>query len=118
LWFVNVRRTRYYCPVELAVDVIGGKWAVVVLAHLKDGAHRYGELRRRMPDVSEKVLTTRLRELEAAGLVERTSDGGTPPAVTYRLSEEAAELAPALRVLYDWGQRRADRDGIPIEPVT
>ncbi|MFI7673088.1 winged helix-turn-helix transcriptional regulator [Actinophytocola sp. NPDC049390] len=115
---MNVRRTRYYCPVELAVDVIGGKWAVVVLAHLKDGAHRYGELRRRMPDVSEKVLTTRLRELEAAGLVERTADDGVPPTVTYRLSTEAAELAPALRVLYDWGQRRADRDGIPIEPVT
>lgn len=115
---MNVRRTRYYCPVELAVDVIGGKWAVVVLAHLKDGAHRYGELRRRMPDVSEKVLTTRLRELESAGLVERTTDLGTPPAVTYRLSASAAELAPALRILYDWGRRRAEEDGIPIEPVT
>ncbi|GLZ40284.1 helix-turn-helix domain-containing protein [Actinokineospora sp. NBRC 105648] len=114
---MNVRRTRYYCPVEFAVEVIGGKWAVVVLAHLKDGEHRYGELRRRMPEVSEKVLTTRLRELEDADLVERTSDGGTPPAVTYRLTPEAAELTPALRVLYDWGRRRAEHQGIPIEPV-
>lgn len=70
-----------------------------------------------MPDVSEKVLTTRLRELETAGLVERTSDGDTPPAVTYRLTPEAAELAPALRILYDWGQRRAEHHSIPIEPV-
>lgn len=114
---MNVRRTRYYCPVELAVDVLGSKWAVVVLAHLKEGEHRYGGLRRKMPDVSEKVLTTRLRELEAAGLVERTSDGATPPAVTYRLSADAAELAPALQILYDWGTRRATRDGIAIEPV-
>jgi len=114
---VNVRRTRYYCPVELAVDVIGGKWAVVVLAHLKDGEHRYGELRRRMPDVSEKVLTTRLRELEIAGLVERISSGGPLPSVTYRLTPDAAELAPALRILYDWGQRRAEQHNIPIEPV-
>jgi DNA-binding HxlR family transcriptional regulator len=117
LWFVNVHRTRYYCPVELAVDVIGGKWAVVVLAHLKDGEHRYGELRRRMPDISEKVLTTRLRELETAGLVQRTTDGGTPPVVTYRLTPEAHELTPALRILYDWGQRRAEHHGIPIDPV-
>lgn len=115
---MNVRRTRYHCPVELAMDVIGTKWAVVVLAHLKEGPHRYGALRRRMPGVSEKVLTTRLRELEDAGLVERTSDGGTPPAVTYRLTAEADELAPALQVLYDWGARRAERHGVAVEPVT
>lgn len=99
------------------MDVIGTKWAVVVLAHLKEGPHRYGRLRRRMPGVSEKVLTTRLRELEDAGLVERTPDGGSPPAVTYRLTAEAAELAPALQVLYDWGRRRAERDGVVVEPV-
>jgi DNA-binding HxlR family transcriptional regulator len=112
---VNAR--RYYCPVELAVDVIGSKWAVVVLAHLKEREYRYGELRRRMPDVSEKVLTTRLRDLEAAGLVERTAEPTVPPAVTYRLTDEARELAPALQILYDWGQRRADREGVPIEPI-
>ena len=48
---------RYHCATELAVDLIGGKWKPVILAHLKEGAHRYGELRRRMPGVSEKMLT-------------------------------------------------------------
>nr|WP_274383504.1 winged helix-turn-helix transcriptional regulator [Saccharothrix deserti] len=95
-----------------------GAAARCTAARRKEGPHRYGRLRRRMPGVSEKVLTTRLRELEAAGLVERTSDGGSPPAVTYRLTAEAAELAPALQVLYDWGQRRADRDGVVVEPVS
>ncbi|WP_191246606.1 winged helix-turn-helix transcriptional regulator [Amycolatopsis deserti] len=114
---MNVRRTRYHCPVELAVEVIGGKWAVVVLAHLKEGGLRYGELRRRMPGVSEKMLTTRLRELEAAGLVERIAETGKVPAVTYRLAPEGRELAPALQILYDWGQRRAEREGVRIEPV-
>jgi DNA-binding HxlR family transcriptional regulator len=114
---VSVRRTRYYCPVELAVDTIGGKWAVVILAHLKQGVHRYGELRRRMPDVTEKMLTQRLRELTEAGLVERTVHEGVPPTVSSRLSEEAEELAPVLQALYDWGERRAKRDGITIQPA-
>ncbi|NYI90371.1 DNA-binding HxlR family transcriptional regulator [Amycolatopsis endophytica] len=114
---MSVRRTRYHCPVELAVDVIGGKWAVVILAHLKESEHRYGELRRRLPGISEKMLTTRLRELEAAGLVERIAAEGKVPAVTYRLAPEGRELAPALQILYDWGERRAKREGVPIEPV-
>nr|WP_033431945.1 winged helix-turn-helix transcriptional regulator [Saccharothrix syringae] len=102
---------------RLAVDVIGTKWAVVVLARLKEAPHRYGELRRRVPGITEKVLTTRLRELEAAGLVERTATDEVPPAVTYRLTGEGRELAPALQVLHDRGRRRADREGVVIEPT-
>jgi DNA-binding HxlR family transcriptional regulator len=99
------------------VDVIGSKWAVVILAHLKEGGHRYGELRRLMPDVSEKMLTQRLRELVEAGLVERTEHPGAPPAVSYRLSDEATELKPVLQALYSWGERRAAREGIAIQPA-
>jgi DNA-binding HxlR family transcriptional regulator len=107
---------RYHCPVELAVDVIGGKWRSVILSHLKEGVHRYGELRRRMPDVSEKMLTQRLRELEADGLVVRRDLGTTPPHVEYRLTDEGHSLAPVLQALYDWGVARAERTGTPIEP--
>jgi DNA-binding HxlR family transcriptional regulator len=107
---------RYHCPVELAVDVIGGKWRSVILSHLKEGVHRYGELRRRMPDVSEKMLTQRLRELEADGLVMRRDLGTTPPHVEYRLTDEGHSLAPVLQALYDWGVARAERTGTPIEP--
>lgn len=110
-------RKRYYCPVEVAVDVIGGRWTPVILAHLKEGVHRYGELRRRMPDVSEKMLTQRLRELERAGLVDRTVHDGAPPPVSYRLTAEGRSLAPVLQALYDWGTERAARHGVPIEPV-
>jgi DNA-binding HxlR family transcriptional regulator len=113
---VSVRRTRYYCPVELAMDTIGGKWAVVILANLKQGPLRYGELRRLMPDVTEKMLTQRLRELEAAGLVERTVQSEMPPAVSYRLADH--EVAPVLQALYDWGSRIAQRDGVDIRPAT
>ncbi|MFE0027317.1 winged helix-turn-helix transcriptional regulator [Amycolatopsis sp. NPDC059021] len=106
---------RYYCAVEVAVDVIGGKWKPVILAHLKEGVHRYGELRRRMPGVSEKMLTQQLRELASDGLVRRESLGGKVPHVEYRLTEDGEALGPALSALFAWGERRAAAAGIVFE---
>jgi DNA-binding HxlR family transcriptional regulator len=106
---------RYHCPVEIAVDVVGGKWRPVILAHLKEGVHRYGELRRLIPGISEKMLIQRLRELEADGLVARHDHETTPPHVEYRLTEEGLSLAPVLQALYDWGSARAVRTGIAID---
>jgi len=105
----------YYCAVELAVDVIGGKWRPVILAHLKEGVHRYGELRRRIPDMSEKMLVQRLRELQQDGLIERIDYQVKPAHVEYRLTEEGWSLAPVLQALYDWGTARAERTATPIE---
>ena len=103
---------RYSCPVELTVDVIGGRWRTVLLSHLKEGVHRYGELRRLTPGISEKMLTQRLRELEADGLVSRRDLGTTTPHVEYELTDEGRTLAPVLQALYDWGVARAERSGI------
>ena len=107
----------YHCPVEVAMDVLGHKWTVVILAHLKEGVHRYGALRRRLPDASEKMLTQRLRELERAGIVERRVHDGVPAPVSYRLTEEGLSLVPVLQSLYDWGAERADRHDIAIQPI-
>jgi DNA-binding HxlR family transcriptional regulator len=98
-----VMARRYYCPVELAVEVMGGKWKPVILAHLKEGVHRYGELRRRMPEISEKMLTQQLRELERDGLLSRRSFLEVPPRVEYRLTPDGEGLGPALESLYAWG---------------
>jgi DNA-binding HxlR family transcriptional regulator len=105
---------RYHCAVELAVDVVGGRWRPVILAHLKEGVHRYGELRRRMPGISEKMLVQRLRELEADGLVSRHELGGRPPGVEYRLTDEGRTLVPVLQALHEWGTARAARAGIAV----
>lgn len=105
---------HYNCAVELAVDVIGGKWRPVILSHLKEGVHRYGELRRRIPDMSEKMLAQRLRELQEDGLVQRIERETKPPHVEYRLTEEGWSLAPVLQALYDWGTARATRSSTPI----
>lgn len=103
----------YHCPVELALDVIGGKWRAVILAHLKEKSHHYGELRRKVPGISEKMFGQRLRELQDAGLVSRTE---VPPYVEYALTEEGRGLGPALQALYDWGLERAARTGAVIAP--
>lgn len=105
---------RYSCPVELAVDVIGGRWRTVILARLKEGVHRYGELRRLIPGISEKMLTQRLRELEADGLVSRRDLGTVPPHVEYDLTDEGRSLVPVLQAMYDWGAARADRTGTDV----
>jgi DNA-binding HxlR family transcriptional regulator len=93
----------YGCPVELALELIGGKWKTVILARLKENSMRYGELRRAIPDLADKVLTQRLRDLEENGFVERSS-GGTDDAIRYRLTSYGRSLAPALEALYAWGE--------------
>ena len=107
---------RYSCPVELTVDVVGGRWRTVLLSHLKEGVHRYGELRRLTPGISEKMLSQRLRELEADGLVSRRDRGTSPPHVEYDLTAEGRSLAPVLQALYDWGVERAARTGTTFTP--
>ncbi|MRH90766.1 transcriptional regulator [Nocardia sp. SYP-A9097] len=108
---------RYHCPVEVTVDLIGGKWKPVILAHLKEGTHRYGELRRRMPTTSEKMLIQQLRELESDGLVRRTPTPTTPPQVDYALTEEGWTLVPVLTALYEWGRTRSARTGLTLETI-
>ena len=109
---------RYSCPVEVTIDVIGAKWAPVILAHLKEQPLRYAQLRRLMPRTSEKMIAQRLRELEASGLIRRRADSTVPPRVDYALTEEGRTLAPVLQALYDWGAEWADENGILIEEVS
>lgn len=105
---------RLSCPVELTVDVIGGRWRTVILARLKEGVHRYGELRRLIPGISEKMLTQRLRELEADGLVQRRDHETVPPHVDYDLTDEGRSLVPVLQAMYEWGTARAARTGADV----
>lgn len=99
----------YACPVELALGVLGGKWRVVILAHLKQRPLRYSDLRRLTPRVSDKMLTQRLRELCKAGLVAKRGE-------RYTLSARGKSAAPVLQALYDWGQQVAPELGLRIDP--
>lgn len=107
----------YHCPVEVATEVLSGRWTPVVLAHLKEGDRRYAELGRLVPDVSEKMLTQTLRSLESEGLVNRTTVSTAPPHVVYALSDLGRTLEPALEALYRWGQMWAERCELEIRPT-
>lgn len=106
---------RFSCGVELALQVIGGKWKAVILAQLKQGALRYGELRARIPALSDKMLTQRLRDLEVLGLVVRRKSGGRGAPSSYELTARAKSLRPALEALNAWGQRIAPEVGARVE---
>ena len=97
-------RTHYGCPVELAIEFVGGKWKTVILAWLKEGPHRYHELRARMPGVADKVLTERLKDLEQLGLVGKTPINDLGSVCVYHLTERGESLRPVLEALYAWGE--------------
>ena len=99
----------YGCPVELTLDLLGGKWKTVILARLKQCPLRYGELRRAVPGLTDKVLTQRLRDLQDAGFVERAGRSGR--GARYRLTALGQSLGPALEGLYAWGSRVAPTIG-------
>ena len=105
------------CPVELALSLIGGKWKTVLIARLKQGPLRYGELRKMVPGLADKVLTQRLRELEAAGFVARSA-GSKSGSARYALTRRGDSLAPALEALYVWGEKEARESGARFRPLT
>jgi len=97
------------CGVTAAVAVIDGKWKTLLLWLLESGPHRPGELRRKVPEISEKMLTQALREMEADGLVHREVHDVVPPKTVYSMTAEGRALAEALAPLSAWGHRRLDR---------
>lgn len=106
----------YHCAVEVTADVLGGKWTPVILAHLKEApVLRYGQLRRLVPDITEKMLTQRLRELERLGLVRRTLVSATPPHVEYDLTTQGRTLAPVLDAMFRWGETYAADHDLTID---
>lgn len=113
----TVRNGIYHCPVEVTMEVIGGRWTPVVLAHLKESPRRFSQLRRLIPDISEKMLAQRLRSLEAEGMVIRTVISDTPPHVEYQLSDAGLSLIPTLQALYDWGEHWSTINGLTIDPT-
>jgi len=95
------------CPVEATLEVIGGKWKGVVLFHLLQGKRRFGELRKIVPDVTQRVLTKQLRELESAGVISRTVYPQVPPKVEYDLTEFGTTLKPIILAMEKWGTKFA-----------
>jgi DNA-binding HxlR family transcriptional regulator len=96
-------RAPFSCGLEAALVVIGGKWKPLILFHLLPGKRRFGELRRLVEGVSEKMLIQQLRELQSDGIIERVDFKEIPPKVEYSLTPLGGSLAAVLQPLCEWG---------------
>ncbi|MDE5604636.1 MAG: helix-turn-helix transcriptional regulator [Eubacterium sp.] len=92
------------CPVETTLSLIGNKWKVLILRDLLPGTKRFGELKKSLGSVSQKVLTAQLRDMEADGLITRTVYPEVPPRVEYSLSEIGESMQPILDAMMIWGK--------------
>ncbi len=99
------RHTEYEnCPIEAALDVIGGKWKSVLLFRIIEETRRFNELRRLVPKITQRTLTNQLRELERDGLISREVFAEVPPKVEYSATELGASLGPVLEALATWSE--------------
>ena len=105
---VNYQDKTYNCSFELAVDMFGGKWKGLVLGNLQHGTMRYGELRKAIPKITQKMLTQTLRDLEKHQLITRKVYQVVPPKVEYTITEHAEKLIPILQSIQDWGDYMVD----------
>ena len=92
------------CPVETTLMLIGDKWKVLILRDLMPGTKRFGELKKSIGHVSQKVLTAQLRDMESKGLVNRKVYAEVPPKVEYSLTDLGKSLKPVLDAMWSWGE--------------
>ena len=108
---------KYNCPLELTMDLIGGKWKLIILWYLLDGSKRFNQLNRLMPNITQKMLTTQLRELEEKGLINRHVYPQVPPKVEYSLTEQGYSLKHILNDICSWSTSYAKDNEIEISNI-
>ena len=102
------------CPVETTLMLISDRWKVLILRDLFMGTKRFGELKKSLTGISQKVLTANLRDMEQSGLLTRKVYPEVPPRVEYTLTEVGESLRPILGALYDWGMDYKKRNRSPV----
>ncbi|MGY4689137.1 winged helix-turn-helix transcriptional regulator [Salibacterium sp. K-3] len=96
------------CLVDDALSILTGKWKPIILLHLlQEGTQRFNELKRKMPGITQKMLTKQLRELEEEDIIERTIYPQVPPKVEYAVTEYGQSLEPILEAMHEWGRNHA-----------
>jgi len=110
------QRAANCCPLyHEAVELVGRRWTGAILRVLMDGPLRFSEIAQAIPELSDRLLSERMKELEARGMVRRTVLPGPPLRVEYELSTMGHELEPALTELQDWARRWLDKDADPAD---
>lgn len=101
----NLNGTFFYCPVDLTLQIVGGRWKGIVIWNLREGAMRFSELKRALVTINDKMLSQVLRELEEQGVVHRKVHDIIPPKVEYSLTLEGEKLLPIMQSMSDYGQK-------------
>lgn len=105
----------YHCALDVSMSFIGGKWKSVLLWYLRGGPKRFGELKRLVPGITEKMLSLQLKELEADGIVQRQVFAEVPPRVEYSFTNFGHTMIPMLEAIAEWGRQLAMRRGRMVE---
>ncbi|QKF74375.1 transcriptional regulator, HxlR family [Aliarcobacter faecis] len=105
---INIDK-EFKCPVETAIDVLTGKWKILIIWYLKDEKKRFNELQKLLPKATQKMLIQKLRELEIDEIVHREVYPIVPPKVEYSLTEYGKSLKPIIKQLYLWGDNHKKR---------
>lgn len=105
----------YHCALDVTMDYVGGKWKSIVLWYLRKGPKRFSELKKHIPQITEKMLSMQLKDLEQAGIISRAVFAQVPPRVEYALTEEGQTLLPMLEAMAAWGRYMGKKYGVVRE---
>lgn len=108
------KKSEYSCSMELTMDLIGGKWKMRILWYLNMGTKRFSEIKRLIPDITQKMLTQQLREMESDGLITRKVYAEVPPKVEYSSTNYGKSLQEILEKMCTWGSDYANKNNINI----
>src|SRR5688572_17327417 len=111
-YHILLRGRTYHCAMDVTMDFIGGKWKTVVLWYLRNKTMRFGELRRQIPDITEKMLSLQLKALEEDGILRREVFPEVPLRVEYSLTEFGKTLVPVLEAIAKWGRELGSSEGV------
>ena len=112
---IRMNGKTYHCALDITMDYIGGKWKTVVLWYLRKQHKRFSELKRHIPDITEKMLSIQLRQLEKDGLVGRRIFAEVPPRVEYFLTAEGKTIVPVVEAIAKWGREKGKAEGKILE---
>lgn len=108
---IKYKDKEYSCPIEVAMNLIAGKWKLLIMWHLRNKTRRFGELQRKIPNITQKMLTQQLRELEDDDLIHREVYAVVPPKVEYSLTPFGLSMRPILDMMLVWGHEYALEHG-------
>jgi DNA-binding HxlR family transcriptional regulator len=106
--YANKQDLTSYCPEVYALNIIGGQWSLAICYYLIGGKLRFSELRKLLPNITERMLTLQLRKLEERKVIKRTVHAEVPPRVEYELTQIGYDLEPLIKELEKWGTKHKD----------